>query len=583
MLLQSLYSAVCVLVLAYLLFAYTHSGDINLPRPLDGYYYVPNETHKLIAEAHREAARVLAAREAPHGELGAGAASGALAQYGVALKEGDEALEAIIQYIHQYRQLVAGSEARRQRETPSKNKASTGAASADVVGQPPVRVHVLLAADNGTYSGMHELYYIRAAMRYATSIEIDSCRSAIFGFLEKPQRNALTGGVWNHVRGAKGGALKGLRKIPVLAVTTGIYVSSSSACTAAVMELPMFSVQSVTLIGTAGVSPVVGGGGWNAQVPPAHRAVPSEKSEKDANPACQHRWAPDAKKVALGSVCVTYGALLQECGYCIEENELTSLCSRPRCRLHNSTTFFGPCGFRHPTSFFAEQMKGAMFRKPFPSPPAIVKEAMRAFWSVNDAVPEYARPAEGGGDQRQQPQLRRGQAVAVAEALNASEVILSYNREPPTMPMLLNCAEVATSQILAGPRSDILCRQYTEELFEGLYSVKELSCVQAMEGMGVLHVLTREYPHVPVAIVRGASNYDMLPLSRREHLLGRTKNASHFGKGEWYVSWDQKTHYVSSDKFHEFTKASYRYSIETASAVVLNYFLSPDTVLPGMA
>ena len=49
------------------------------------------------------------------------------------------------------------------------------------------------------------------------------------------------------------------------------------------------------------------------------------------------------------------------------------------------------------------------------------------------------------------------------------------------------------------------------------------------------------------------------------------------------MSWDQKEHYLSDDKFHEFTKASYRYSIETASAVVLNYFLSADTVLPGMA
>ncbi|KPA82029.1 hypothetical protein ABB37_03202 [Leptomonas pyrrhocoris] len=567
MLPQNFFNAAFVLVLAYLLFAYTNRGGIDLPRPLDGYYFVPNETQKLLAEANKEAARVLAVREAKQSQLGAVAASAALTRYGVALKDGDEALEATIHYVHQYRQLATGAETLRRREAPNRNKKHTDAASpADVDGQSPVPVQVFLAADNGTYSGMHELYFIQAAMRYSTPFEIDGCRSATFGFLEKPHRDALTWSVQNQQRGANEDASKGLRHIPVLAVTTGIYVTSSAACTAAVMELPMFHVQSVTLIGTSGASPVVGGGGWNAQVPPAHRAVSSEKNEKDTNPTCQQQWAPDAEKVALGSVCVTYGSLLQECGHCVEENELTSLCARPRCTMHNSTTFFGPCSFRHPTSSFAEQMKGAMYRRPFPTPPTIVKEAMQAFWEVNEAVPEYVLSTEESGTAK----------------LNASEMILSYNRVPPKTPILLNCAEVVTSQILAGPRSDILCRQYTEELFEGLYPAKELSCVQSMEGVGVLHVLTREYPHVPVAIVRGVSNYDMFPLSRHVHLLNRTTNANQVARDEWYVSWDQKEHYMSDDKFHDFTKASYRYSIETASAVVLNYFLSAETGLPGM-
>lgn len=586
MFVQNLFNAACVLVLAYMLFAYTNRDGIDLPRPIDGYYFVPNETQKLIAEAHKEAARVLAAREAyQQGQLGAAAAaadaasSTALTQYGVALKKGDEALEATIQYVHQYRQLAANAAGQRQRASATTDRATSEDAAASR--QSPVPVHVFLAADNGTYSGMHELYYIRAAMRYSTAIEIDGCRSASFGFLEKPQRDALTWGVENRQRHANESAARGLRKVPVLAVTTGIYVTSSAACTAAVMALPMFSVQSVTLIGTAGVSPVVGGGGWNAQVPPpTQRAMSDEKREKNTNPVCQQHWSAEAEKVALGSVCVTYGALLQECGHCIEENAVSSLCSRPRCSMHNSTTFFGPCGFRHPSSSFAEHMKGAMFRKPFPAPPAIVKEAMQAFWEVNDAVPEYAKSTENSGKARS----RRMQAkLAAEEAVNASEVILSYNRVPPSTPILLNCAEVATSQILAGPRSDILCRQYTDELFDGIYPAKDLSCVQAMEGMGVLHVMTREYPQVPVAIVRGASNYDMFPLSRQEHLLNRTTNANGVSKEEWFVSWDQKEHYVSDDRFHEFTKASYRYSIETASAVVLNFFLSAETVLPGMA
>lgn len=583
MLSQNLLNAALALIVAYMLFAYTNRDGIDLPRPRDGYYFVPNETQKLLAEASKEAARVLAAREAhQQGQLGTAAtaaSSTALAQYGVALREGDEALESTIRYVHQYQQLAAQAEAQRHRDASQQKSGQEDASTetAAVGGQSPVRVHVFLAADNGTYSGMHELHFIRAAMRYSTPIEIDGCRSATFGFFEKPHRDALSWSVQNEQRGANASADSGLRKIPVLAVTTGIYVTSSSVCTAAVMQLPMFAVQSVTLIGTAGASPVVGGGGWDARVPATGRAVSPERAEKDANPVCQEPWSAEAEKVALGSVCVTYGALLQECGHCIEENELPSLCSRPRCTMHNSTTFFGPCGFRHPTSAFAEQMKGAMYRKPFPSPPAIVKEAMQAFWEVNEAVPEYAPSTAAAKPQARSRRMRE------AEAASPSETILSYNRVPPTAPILLNCAEVATSQILAGPRSDILCRQYTSELFEGLYPAKELSCVQAMEGMGVLHVLTRNYPSVPTAIVRGTSNYDMFPLSRTVHLLNRTRNANGVERDEWYVSWDQKEHYVSDDRFHEFTKASYRYSIETASAVVLNYFLSAETTLPGMA
>lgn len=538
MLPQRILNALCVMLIAYLLFAYTNRDGIDLPRPTQGYYFVPNETQKLLGEAKKEAARVAAAQEAAR-QLGSGQApAGALAHYGVALKEGDEGLAAAIDYVHQYRRLAAASQA----------------------AQPPVSVHVFLAADNGTYSGMHELFYITAAMRYSTPLRIDGCRSALLGFLEKPTRNPLTWGVDNAQCAANESAAAGLRKIPVLAITTGIYVTSSAACTAAVMELPMFRVLSMTLIGTSGVSPVVGGGGWNPTVPAAPRhgsKMSVEGSEAAANPSCQQHWAPNAQKVAIGSVCVTYGSLLQECGLCEEENDLTSLCSRPRCRMQNSTTFFGPCGFRHPTSAFAEQMKGAMYGRPFPSPPPVVREAMQVFWEANEAATDYV--ARAGAD----------------EAENADPVLL-YNRLPPKEPILLNCAEVSTNQILAGPRSDVLCRQYTEELFGGLYAAKDLSCVQAMEGMGVLHVMTRDHPNVPVAIVRGASNYDMFPLARRVHRVGGADGPMP------YVAWDQKEHYLADDEFHRYTRFSYQYSIETASAVVLNYFLSAETVLPGM-
>ncbi|KAK7196659.1 hypothetical protein NESM_000605000 [Novymonas esmeraldas] len=553
---QSMLQALGVMLAAYLLFVYTNRDGIELPRPTQGYYYATNETQRLLAEAKRETARVAAAQAAA-AQLGSGSAAtaGALTQYGVALKEGDESLAATISYVHRYQQLAEAK----------------SAAAHDADRLPPVPVHVFLAADDGTYSGMHELFYITAAMRYGTRMQVEGCRSALFGFLEKPVRDPLTWGVDNAQR--TDGTARGLRKIPVLAITTGIYVTSSAACTATVMELPMFSVQSVTLIGTAGVSPVVGGGGWNPRTPPPS-AGPVEASEAAANPACQQHWAPDAQKVALGSVCVTYASLLQECGRCVEDDDLTSLCTRPRCSMHNHTAAFGPCALRHPVSSFAEQMKGAMYGKPFPAPSATVREAMQVFWESNEAATDYVAAEDSAAAPSRRARARAANRPASAPA---PDTVLSYNRLPPTTPILLHCAEVSTSQILAGPRSDVLCRQYTEEVFGGLYAAKDLSCVQAMEGMGVLHVLTREYPTVPAAIVRGGSNYDMFPLSRHVYHLNSTG-----GDDEWYVAWDQKEHYVSDVDFHRYTRASYQYSIETASAVVLNYFLSAETVLPGM-
>ncbi|GET92128.1 hypothetical protein, unknown function [Leishmania tarentolae] len=555
-----IFKAMGALLVAYLLFLYTNRDGIESPRRVEHYSYATNETHRLLDEARKEATRIMAAQQ-----MGAPGTAGMLLQYGVALKEGHEDLAPIIKYVHQYWELAA---ARQQQ-----GEARAAPAQPEAADHPPVRVHVFLAADNGTYSGMHELFYITAAMRYSTRLHVEGCRSALFGFLEKPVRNQQ--------RATNENTAHEVRMVPVLAVTTGIYMTRSATCTAAVMELPMFSVQSVTLIGTAGVSPVVGGGGWNPRVPPTELAGESlEATEAAANPACQRHWAPESEKVAIGSVCVTYASLVQECGFCVEDNDLSSLCSRPRCRMQNATALFGPCAFRHPTSSFAEQMKGAMYGKPFPSPSATVREAMQVFWEANEAATDYVAAADGMKT-RVDKHTRASTASKNAPA-NTTEVVLSHNRLAPTTPILLNCAEVTTSQILAGPRSDILCRQYTEELFQGLYKAHDLSCVQAMEGMGVLHVLTGEYPAVPVAIVRGGSNYDMFPLSRHVYHLNSGGTRGRQEDADWYVVWDQKEHYVSDEEFHRYTKASYQYSIETASAVVLNYFLSPETVLPGM-
>lgn len=550
-----------ICILAYVIFIQSNTGTPVLPQPSSGYIFRPNETQKLVEEAKREAARVQAIQQQRHSLQGK---DGQLVEYAydVALKDGDEYLQDIIDYVHHRNAEHQMSAAVREAETRVHETL--------VADQPPVKVHVILAADNGTFSGMHELYFIEAALRYRTDLSIRHCRSASFGFFEKPRRDPLTSRVLN----GAGSSSAGVRKVPMLVVTTGILPTSSAACTEAVMQLPMFAVQSVTLLGTSGGTPVVGGGGWHPGVPQAtaetsiRSDMSVEEQEMRANPTCQLPWKDEATKVAIGSVCVTYGSLLQECGHCVEAEEaVTSLCSRPRCSMHQNTSFFGPCGFLHPISSFAESMKAYMYGQSFPEVPHAVQNGMRAFWEANEAVKEYIL----------KPEMEK---LLKTTAQDPADILLHYNRVAPTKPILLNCAEVVTSQILAGPRSDALCREYTEQLFEGRYAAKDVTCIQAMEGTGVLHVLKQNYPSVPAAIVRAVSNYDMYPLTQQQYRIDKS-GAGEEGGELTYVSWTQNEHYLPPAELQEFTKASFRYAVEMASAVVLNYFLSSDTVLPG--
>ncbi|ORC93741.1 uncharacterized protein TM35_000016180 [Trypanosoma theileri] len=343
------------------------------------------------------------------------------------------------------------------------------------------KVHMFLCADNGTYSGRHELHYIKDAMEDIRSVEIADCQTAFFGYLVKS-----TG-----------------ERLPSLIVTTGIYVVSAAACTVNLMQDPRYEALSIVYLGTAGISPTVGG--WNPNVVGGCGVL--EKPNKNH----------------LGSVCVTNAALLQECGICYEET-VKSECSRPNCVRHNDTTFFGRCAYRHPTSL-ASMMREAMKGKEFPAPSSTVKEGMESFWKAHSAVED---------------------------------------RTPPATPQLLNCAETDTSQILAGARSDLLCREYSHDLLPDI-PLEDHTCVQAMEGFGFLHVMSR-YPHVPIALVRAGSNYNMYPMS----IIGKDDDGTPI--------WSQNTTFMTEEEYNEYTRASYRYAVLTASTVVLNYFTGSPAV-----
>lgn len=664
------FSVLALCVLSYALVEY-HDPRRSLPIPTGVYYFRPNETQRVLEEAAKEAARM---RQAVENIRLSGHTSRSLTAYHVAFPSEQPGLERIVDYVHLALRLWRANPSAKglptlqevlkdptvhqqlsEEElllwchliTPGVSKESKGQDQRHPGG--PVKVHAVMSAGNGAASGRHELNYIYAAMRYSTQIVVAQCADVRFGFLEKPVRNVLS----QHLT---------ITYVPVLAVATGQYVARASACVASLTSLPMFVIQSATFLGTAGATPVVGGGGWHPTDPwkgadakggmgQARGAVKDvasgfwatpEGQEVAVNPMCQAEWSVQRREpssrntshapVAIGSVCVTHAALLQECGLCVEDTPVVSLCSRPRCHMHSTPHFFGQCDFAHPNKQFAEAMKGAMYGQPFPKPPEVVRRGMSKFWEANEAVPKY----------------KAVQRAAVPG--DSAEVNWVYQRNPPEDPVLLNCAEVSTNQILAGPRSDILCREYTHALLnknESLYDRDDLTCVQAMEGIGFLHVMAR-YPQIPVAVVRGVAHYNMFPLRKRtwplfslqengggldllskaEVLRGvgggvadeRQKKASETptsvggaayqarlrmrstkdaplvraalrynaacddenkpAASHVFTSWEQDPTFMDQAEYLAFTKASHQYAVETASAVVLNYFLRADTKLP---
>ncbi|KAH9577534.1 hypothetical protein LSM04_007799 [Trypanosoma melophagium] len=116
-----------------------------------------------------------------------------------------------------------------------------------------------------------------------------------------------------------------------------------------------------------------------------------------------------------------------------------------------------------------------------------------------------------------------------------------------------NAIKSTFNSIFVGAERDYLCREYTAQVTK--LPISEVVCVQAMEGFGFLKAMW-DFPDIPVALVRAASNYDMYPLKRPAD--GR---------------WEQNINYVSEEEYGALVNASFHYSVKAASFFVANYFL----------
>ncbi|KEG15315.1 hypothetical protein DQ04_00111150 [Trypanosoma grayi] len=283
------------------------------------------------------------------------------------------------------------------------------------------------------------------------------------------------------------------KEFAALAVTTGVGYVSTTSCTVQLMRHSPYAPTSIVFIGTSGFSPYKGG-----------------FDPLDKESGCRSVGASITKN-AIGSVCVTSGAFLMESGSCIERLE-DNQCSRPNCSVFSKAIALN---YIIADASLAEAIRAANTGVEFPPMPKDVTKGMQNWWAANEA----------------------------AEETNA-----------PNEPHLVHCAEATVNAINVGAERDYLCREYTSQFMK--LPMSEAVCVQSMEAMGFLTAMLN-FPHVSVAIVRTASNYDMYPLKRV--VDGR---------------WEQKVNYVPEDEYAAFVNASFHYSVKTATFVVANYFLS---------
>lgn len=337
----------------------------------------------------------------------------------------------------------------------------------------------LFCADNGTFSGSHELKYIIEALTNVQVVTtLNHCQSASTGML-------MTNG----------------GNMPVLVITTGINELSSGLCTEQVV-FSNYILSSAIFVGTSGWSPFLSGG-FNPTVPGGCNKVDAGVS-----------------KLSLGSVCITSSSFDFGCGECVDHPFATE-CSRPDCTLHDTQSLFGPCSFTGDVSLASALVAKAHATR-LPNMGATLAKLSQDWWNANQA-------AEGASDGPKVP------------------TILSPSQ----------CAESAQHSIWTGPRNDYLCREYTAKLVSAS-SPSDVSCVSAMEGPGFIRSL-KLFPggNIPFAIVRGASNYDMYPLSALSN-----------------NGWAQNATYTPAESHQKFVKEGFRFAVQTTNTVVLAYLKS---------
>jgi len=296
------------------------------------------------------------------------------------------------------------------------------------------------------------------------------------------------------------GALNGHN---VVAITTGINAVSSALCTQAAMTRYGDTTVRAFFVGTSGWSSALGG--------------PLNPPTSCSNPVINYTNA-----ISVGSVCVTSFSTNFDCDLCTQDDNLPATeCARPNCILYNHTDMFGPCSFRSDTTFATDLVQQARATAGMPPMPAPLVSLATEWW----------------------------------QASGVSTVTPGM-----TTPMLLGptqCAEVDGNEIWVSAADDYLCREYAAATIGGNATPETVACASAMEATGFMRVLQSNplWAQIPIAVVRGASNHDHLPLFR-------------LSDGRWMqnVTWN------TPDKMDQLTTLGYHYAIATSNVVVLNYF-----------
>ena len=212
----------------------------------------------------------------------------------------------------------------------------------------PRHVIGIFGADNGTFSGMSEVYYIERALRNVASLTARYCERAAVGELTTSSG----------------------RNISVLVAITGIGGVNAAACTQSIL-LGLgndFTFREIIFVGSSGISPTIGG--------------------LDPATGCKRQVDPD--RLAIGSVCVTATAFDLTCGKCVsnaaaQPNE----CSRPNCDDHTSVAMFGECSYSGSLSLQLE-LAAAANRTLLPAQNSFVTMMSQAWWNADEALVNHS-------------------------------------------------------------------------------------------------------------------------------------------------------------------------------------------------
>ena len=352
--------------------------------------------------------------------------------------------------------------------------------------------HLIMTADPGYYSGESEGHLVMEAMqsRVNVSTKAPMCAEAVEGVL---------GG---HV---------------VALITTGIGHDNAASCMVDILSLydsKGDTIEDIMYLGTSGWTPRRGG----FYDPPT-------------DPTCSEDRSGNPELIGIGDVCISPFTFLQNCGFCVWNEDTVGECSAPECTRHNDSTVFGRCSYATDNRDFADSVMKTAQAVSFDARPTKLNDYLEVYWSSmwgGLGLPTSPRPA-------------------------ATPNVYDYH----------TCAESASYDLWSGIPYDYRCRKTLSTIISSAtnkdVSTKDVICVSAMEGPGWVSVLTKRAEKtgkaIPFVNIRAASNYDVWPVSR--------------GPSDTLI---RNQTWLPASKTEDFTIQGYKYAISTASKVVLQHF-----------